>query len=76
MSDVPYTSGFLFRFAVFFLHISSNWVKIRLCTKNQLPRLPESALKVPVVEDRVGGFLPTHAKVELACANLYTLSTS
>ena len=30
-----------------FLHISSSWVKIRLHTENQLPRLPGSALKVP-----------------------------
>ena len=30
----------------FFLHISSSWVKIRLHTKNQLPRLPGSTLKV------------------------------
>ena len=39
-----------------FLHISSSWVKIRLPTENQLPRLPGSALKVPgwVVVD---GFL-------------------
>ena len=32
----------------FFLHISSSWVKIRLHTENQLPGLPESALKVSV----------------------------
>jgi hypothetical protein len=31
------------------LHISSSWVKIRSHTENQLPRLPGSALKVPVV---------------------------
>ena len=30
----------------FFLHISSSWVKIRLHTKNQLPGLSGSALKV------------------------------
>ena len=34
-------------FANVFLHISSGWVKIRLHTENQLPRLPGSALKVP-----------------------------
>ena len=30
----------------FFLHISSSWVKIRLHTENQLPKLSGSALKV------------------------------
>ena len=30
----------------FFLHISSSWVKIRLPTENQLPRMPVSALIV------------------------------
>ena len=30
-----------------FLYISSIWVKIRLHTKNQLPSLQGSALKVP-----------------------------
>ena len=30
----------------FFLHISSTWVKIRLYTENQLPRLSGSGLKV------------------------------
>ena len=29
-----------------FLHISTSWVKIRLDTKNQPPRLSRSALKV------------------------------
>ena len=33
----------------FFLHISSSWVKIRLHTENQLPKLSGSALKVYVV---------------------------
>ena len=32
----------------FFLHISSSWVKIRLHTENQPPRLSGSALKVVV----------------------------
>ena len=32
-----------------FLHISSSWVKIRLNSENQLPRLSGSALKVYVV---------------------------
>ena len=44
----------------FFLHISSRWVKIRLYTENQLPSLPGSALKVPVV-----GWFPTHYQVKL-----------
>ena len=34
------------QFANFFLHISSSWVKIRLHTENQPPRLSRSALKV------------------------------
>ena len=42
----------------FFLYISSSWVKIRLHTENELPRLPGSALKVPVVGWGGGGFLP------------------
>jgi hypothetical protein len=43
----------------------SSWVKIRLHTKKQLPRLPQSG----------GGFLtlssqaPTHVEVELGCDN-------
>jgi hypothetical protein len=50
----------------FFLHFSSSWVKIRLHTKNQLPRLPGSALKVPVVVVVVvGWWLPTHYQVKL-----------
>ena len=55
---------FLFYFdgtPILFLHISSSSVKIRLYTENQLPRLPGSALKVPVV----GGWVPTHYKVML-----------
>ena len=40
---------------VLFLHISSYWVKIRLYTKNKLPRLPESTLKVLVGGGVVGG---------------------
>ena len=47
---------------IILLHISSSWVKIRLYTKNQLPRLPGSALKVSVV---VGWWGPTHYKVKL-----------
>ena len=31
----------------FLLNISFSYVKLRLYTKNQLPRLPGSALKVP-----------------------------
>ena len=37
------------------LHISSSWVKIRLHTENQLPRLPGSTLKVYVGGGGVGG---------------------
>ena len=47
---------------IFVLHISSTWVKIRLYTENQLPRLSGSGLKVP------GGWLvggPTHYQVKL-----------
>ena len=40
-----------------FLHISSSWVKIRLHTENQLPRLPGSALKV--YSGWVGGVVPS-----------------
>ena len=39
---------------IFFSHFFS-WVLIRLHTKNQLPRLSGSALKVPG-----GGWVPTH----------------
>ena len=39
------------------LGLLSYWVKIRLHTENQLPRLPGIALKVPVV-GLGGGFLP------------------
>ena len=31
---------------IFLLQISSSWVKIRLPTENQVPRLPGSAIKV------------------------------
>ena len=31
----------------FFFGRLSSWVKIRFCNKNQLPRLPGSAVKVP-----------------------------
>ena len=50
-----------------FLHIASSWVEIRLHSENQLPRLPGSALKVPVEFPQLiwgvstaymGGFLP------------------
>ena len=43
--------------------IFSIWVKIRLHTKNQLPRLPVSALKVPG-GGGVGWWVPTHYKVK------------
>ena len=48
---------------VLFSHISSSWVKIRLYTENQLPSLPGSALKVPVVG--WGWWVTTHYKVKL-----------
>ena len=41
---------------LFSLHISFSWVKIRLHTENQLPRLPGSDLKVCVVV--VVGWVP------------------
>ena len=41
---------------LFFLGRLSSWVKIRLHTENQLPRLSGSALKVP----GWGGWVPTH----------------
>ena len=44
----------------FFLNISSSFTKIWLHTENPLPRLPGSALEVPVV----GGWVPTHYKVK------------
>ena len=59
----------------FFLHISSSWVKIRLHTENQLPRLPGSALKVPgwwggvVASYPFLSQAPTHVEVELGCDN-------
>ena len=51
------------------------WVKIRLHTENQLPRLPGSALKVPVVGGVVvasyplSSQAPTPVEVELGCDN-------
>ena len=44
--------------SIFFEGRLSSCVKIRLHTENQLPRLPGSALKVPVVGGGGGGFLP------------------
>ena len=41
------------------------WVKIRLHTENQLPRLSGSALKVPVWGGVVGWWVPTHYQVKL-----------
>ena len=51
-------------------------VKIRLQAENQLPRLPGSAFKVPVVG--VGSYpllslAPTHVEVELGCDNNHHL---
>jgi hypothetical protein len=40
-------SCFLSRFQFFLGGRLSSWVKIRLHTENQLPRLPQSGLKVP-----------------------------
>ena len=37
------------RCLILFFILSSSWVKIRMHTENQLPRLPGSALKVPVI---------------------------
>ena len=47
---------------------------MRLPTKNQFPRLPGSALKVPVWGGGVGSYpllslAPTHVEVELGCDN-------
>ena len=56
----------------FFLHIFSSWVKIRLHTKNPLPRLPGSALKFSVG----GGFQPImwshqpRLRLRLGCDNM------
>ena len=54
--------------------MSSRQVKIRLHTENQLPRLPGSALKVPVWGGGLGSYpllslAPTHVEVELGCDN-------
>ena len=46
----------------FFLGRLSSWVKIRLHTENQLPRLSGSALKVP---GWGGGWVPSHYHVKL-----------
>ena len=40
---------------IFFLHISSSWVEIRLHTENRPPRLSRSALKVSMGGMVVGG---------------------
>ena len=48
----------------FFLGPLSSWVKIRLHTKNQLPRLPGSALKVPGWVGGGGWWVPTHYQVK------------
>jgi hypothetical protein len=63
------------------LLISSSLVKIRLHTENQLPRLPGSALKVPVGwGGGVGSYpllsqAPTHVEVELGCDNKELLAS-
>jgi hypothetical protein len=53
----------------------SYWVKIMLCTENQRPRLPGSALKVPGVWVVVGSYpllshAPTPVEVDLGCDNI------
>ena len=40
---------------IFFVHIPSNWIEIRLSTKNQVPMLPGSTIKVCVVVGWWGG---------------------
>jgi hypothetical protein len=52
---------FVFHFVCGYL---SSWVKIRLHTENQLPRLHGSALKVPLLSQA-----PTQVEVELGCDN-------
>jgi hypothetical protein len=50
--------------SIFFLGILSSWVKLRLHTQSQLPKLSESALKVPGCWGG-GWWLPTHYQVRL-----------
>ena len=65
---------------VLFLHIQSSWVKLRLYTENQLPRLSGSALKVPgggvgwVGSYPLSSHAPTHVEVELGCDNTVPIS--
>ena len=59
---LPFFILFLSLSSIYFLGVLSYWVKIRLHTENQLPRLPGSALKVPVGGV---GWLPTHYQVKL-----------
>ena len=57
------------------LHISSCWVKIRLHTENQIPRLPEIVLNILMwggidgVGQPISVSLPTQVEVDLACDN-------
>ena len=54
------------------MHISATWVKIRLHTENQLPRLPGSALKVPggvVASYPLLSQAPTQVEVDLGGDN-------
>ena len=60
-----YWGGIVFHFSFFLKSFSiflggrlSSWVKIRLHTKNQLPRLPGSGLKCNHMWCGGGGFLP------------------
>ena len=68
--------GGLVRWTKFSFFLSSSWVKMRLHTENKLPRLPVSALKVPV--GGVGGFLPIINSSSNSCwgwVGLWQLST-
>ena len=50
--------------------VSFSYVKLRLYTENQLPRLPGSALKVPgggVGSYPLSSHVPTHVEIELVC---------
>ena len=74
--EVIFHFSFFFRsFFIFFGSCLSSWIKIRLHTENQLPRLTGSALKVPVV---VGWWVPTHyqVKLQLMLKLSWTMTTS
>jgi hypothetical protein len=71
---LPFFYFFLGCLPFFLCHLSS-WVKIRLHTENQLPRLPGSALKVPgwwwvvVASYPLLSQTPSPVEVELGCDN-------